>query len=99
MPKGLESIPLEELDSVLVEDLFWYCEKRFMYEHTYVVLKTKLSPKEKELMPDVEYKYYATEKESMGILWATFYDFERAENAKIQHHGIYKDRHDIYLYE
>lgn len=98
MPAALKDVSVEALDSVKIEELFWFSEKRFLIEHSFVVLKTKLSPLEQELMPETEFKYYVSEKDSMGVIWAVFYDFERTPYTEVTHKGINGKRPEAYLY-
>ena len=66
------------LDKVKVLSIAWYYEPRVYYQHSYLVLKTPLSEFERDnreafgLKDHVEYKYYVTEKNDMGIIWTSF---------------------------
>ena len=63
-----------------------------------MVLKTELSEPEKELFSsDIKYKYYVTEKNTQGVLWSVFYDWQNATSIKIDHSGNYVNRDSVHL--
>lgn len=82
------------LDNVRVLSVAWYYEPRVYYQHSYLVLKTPLSHFEQAnraalgLSDDLEYKYYVTEKNDMGIIWTSFYTLDEAINMKTEHNGF-----------
>ena len=77
------------MDEVKILSMHWYYEHRVYYQHSFVVLKTELSEGEKEIFPDVDYKYYVTEKNDLGVIWSVHYDWHNATNMKTEHDGIH----------
>jgi hypothetical protein len=55
-------------------------------------LKTRLSDFEKQVYPDIEYKYYANEQTGGGIVWRVSYNIVNATWVKVWNEGDYIDR-------
>ena len=71
-------------------------ENRFYYQHSFVILKAPLTDPERELFPNLTYKYYVTEKNDLGIIWQLFYTYDEAMNIKTEHDGYKWDRKHIH---
>ena len=59
----------EDIDNVPVHEILWMYEQHYYYQHTFMILKTPLSPAEQLLFPNLTYKYYVTEKNDLGVIW------------------------------
>jgi len=49
-------------------------------------------------MPDIPFKYYVSEKETMGVIWSVFYDADKSIHAEVAHNKIEGKRPESYLY-
>ena len=67
---------INELDDVkilAIDVQFEY--SYYLFQHTYTIIKTELSLLEKQILgANYLYKYYITEKNSLGIVWNVVYE-------------------------
>lgn len=98
-PKHIDEFNIDDFDNVKVEHVYWLYEHRIYYTHTFIILKTKLSPQEKKALPGKKFKFYVTEKNDLGIIWSVFYDFEEAKSLKTEHDGFRWKRENVHISE
>ena len=58
-----------------------------------------LSDEEKRIMSHVDFKYYVTEKNDLGVIWSVFYDWDSAISLKTEHDGYRWKRENVFKYE
>eukprot|EP00347_Sterkiella_histriomuscorum_P007089 403350295 len=75
-------------DDVAIEQIIFRSEFKGWYLHYYIVLKCRLSRSEKRIFPNLQYKFYVSEKNDLGIIWQLFYSQKQAEQIKTEHDGV-----------